>query len=54
VFSGDALSCLCTIRRFKGNVAPCSRLGYRVDSEEVIDGGSVRVNMTKTVAPARR
>ena len=51
---GFDLIWLYTNRRFEGNVALYSRLGYRIDSEEVIEGGSVRVNMSKTVAPAPR
>ncbi len=42
---------LYTNQRFEGNVALYSRTGYRIDSEEPIDGGLVRVNMSKTLAP---
>jgi ribosomal protein S18 acetylase RimI-like enzyme len=42
---------LYTNTRFDGNIALYSRTGYRIDSEEGIGGGLVRVNMSKTVAP---
>ena len=41
---------LYTNRRFAGNVELYSRLGYRIDSEEEIGDGSVRVNMSKRLA----
>jgi RimJ/RimL family protein N-acetyltransferase len=40
---------LYTNHRFAGNVRLYSRLGYRVDSEEQIDGGMIRINMSKTL-----
>jgi len=44
---------LYTNRRFEGNVELYSRLGYRIDSEEPIDGGMLRTNMSKRIAPRR-
>ena len=40
---------LYTNDRFTGNVRLYRSLGYRVDSEEPIDGGMIRVNMSKTL-----
>ena len=40
---------LYTNRRFDGNVELYRRNGYRIDSEESIDGGLVRINMSKVV-----
>ena len=42
---------LYTNNRFTGNVELYRRLGYAVDSEEAIDAGLIRVNMSKSVAP---
>jgi ribosomal protein S18 acetylase RimI-like enzyme len=44
---------LYTNRRFKGNVELYTRLGYEVDSEEPIDAGMMRTNMSKRVADLR-
>ena len=44
---------LYTNRRFEGNVELYSRLGYRIDSEEPIDGGMLRTNMSKRLTPSR-
>jgi ribosomal protein S18 acetylase RimI-like enzyme len=44
---------LYTNKRFTENVKLYLRLGYRVDREEDIGGGSVRVDMSKTLASAR-
>jgi ribosomal protein S18 acetylase RimI-like enzyme len=43
---------LYTNRRFTGNVELYSRLGYEVDSEEPIDAGMMRTNMSKRLGPA--
>jgi GNAT superfamily N-acetyltransferase len=43
---------LYTNDRFDGNVRLYARLGYRVESEEPIDGGMTRVSMGKTLAVA--
>jgi len=43
---------LYTNRRFDGNIALYSRLGYAIDSEQPNDDGSVRVNMSKSVTPS--
>lgn len=43
---------LYTNRRFTGNVELYGRLGYAVDSEEPIDAGMVRVNMSKRIPPS--
>ena len=40
---------LYTNRRFTGNVELYVRLGYQVDSEEPIDAGMMRTNMSKRV-----
>ena len=40
---------LYTNARFEGNVALYERLGYRVDGQEDIAGGSLRVDMSKAV-----
>ena len=45
---------LYTNRRFEGNVALYSRLGYSIDSEEPNVDGSTRVNMSKPLAHASR
>jgi ribosomal protein S18 acetylase RimI-like enzyme len=44
---------LYTNRRFTGNVELYARLGYEVDSEDPIDAGMMRTNMSKPV-PGRR
>jgi ribosomal protein S18 acetylase RimI-like enzyme len=51
---GYDLIWLYTNRRFEGNVALYSRLGYREDGEEVNPDGSVRVTMSKAVLRAAR
>jgi ribosomal protein S18 acetylase RimI-like enzyme len=45
---------LYTNTRFDGNIALYSRVGYRIDSEEDIGGGLIRVNMSKALTPAMR
>jgi len=42
---------LYTNKRFEKNVQLYLRLGYGVDSEEEIDGGMFRVNMSKDLEP---
>jgi ribosomal protein S18 acetylase RimI-like enzyme len=42
---------LYTNTRFDGNIELYSRTGYRIDSEEDIGSGLVRVNMSNAVAP---
>ena len=44
---------LYTNRRFAGNVELYTRLGYNVDSEEPIDAGMTRTNMSKRVSGLR-
>ncbi len=39
---------------FDGNAELYARVGYRIDSEEDIGGGLVRINMSKTVAIAAK
>jgi ribosomal protein S18 acetylase RimI-like enzyme len=51
---GRDLVWLYTNRSFEGNVALYTRTGYRIDSEEDIGGGLVRVNMSKRLPPAPR
>jgi ribosomal protein S18 acetylase RimI-like enzyme len=41
---------LYTNRRFTGNVELYARLGYEVDSEEPIDAGMMRTNMSKRIS----
>jgi GNAT superfamily N-acetyltransferase len=43
---------LYTNQRFTENLQLYARLGYRVDSEDPIDGGLVRVNMSKALGEA--
>lgn len=45
--------CLYTNRRFTGNVELYARLGYEVDSEEPIDAGMMRTNMSKRISNPR-
>jgi len=44
---------LYTNRRFTGNVELYAALGYEVDSEEPIDAGMMRTNMSKRVSGQR-
>jgi ribosomal protein S18 acetylase RimI-like enzyme len=44
---------LYTNTRFEGNAELYSRVGYRIDSEEDIGGGLVRINMSKRLTAAR-
>jgi ribosomal protein S18 acetylase RimI-like enzyme len=42
---------LYTNQRWQENVRLYLKLGYRIDSEELIDGGMFRVNMSKDLGP---
>jgi GNAT superfamily N-acetyltransferase len=48
--SGHGRLRLFTNGRFEANIQLYQRLGYAIDGEEPIDGGMVRVNMSKRLA----
>ena len=45
---------LYTNKRFTGNVALYLKLGYRVDREEDLGGGTIKVDMSKILGPRPR